>query len=70
MKKEIIDRKPFSANPADSYLSIVLCRNPISRLSPFVTWVHNSQTDDYFDGHYHKDLHAASKDFKTRGEMP
>lgn len=67
MFEKPIATRPYSQNPEDSHLSVVLHKN---FKGEYVTHVHNSQTDGFVHGHYFgKDLEALDKameDFKNR----
>lgn len=71
MTRTILARKPYSSNPADSYLEIVMARIEKNKIShEFVTWVLNKQTNGYSHGHYYEsDFKAALQDFNERGRV-
>lgn len=60
--------KPWSSNPRDSYLSVVLCCWLDNPDRPFVTWLRNTSGGDAtYEGNYFKTLDEALEDFKRRG---
>jgi hypothetical protein len=63
----IVARRPYSANPADSYLEVVLAYRGYELNMPWVTWVNNKQSGGYGEGHYFSDIVKAAKDFEVRG---
>jgi hypothetical protein len=62
-----IATRPYTNNPADSYLTVVLHRN---FKGEYVTHIHNATTDGFVHGHYFgkelEDLDKAMVDFKNR----
>jgi hypothetical protein len=74
--RRILGYKPYSANPQDDYLEVVLCEvthgtAPNQRIE-YVTWENNKADetqghDGTFAGHYFTDLNAAIIDFNKRG---
>lgn len=65
-KKDVRVEKPYSTNPNDHYLSIVLARVD-NKYQPWVTWVYNKNDDGYFWGHYFERYEDALDDFNNRG---
>lgn len=63
--KEVIAIKPYSTHPGDTHLYVVLCK--VESMDPYVTWTCNTNSSDFFDGHYHRQLGEALEDFKHRG---
>jgi hypothetical protein len=59
-----IATKPYSSNPQDSYLTVVLHQN---FKGEYVTHIHNSYDDGYHYGRYFESLEDAMKDFQSRG---
>jgi hypothetical protein len=66
--KWILAIKPYSSNPKDHYLEIVLCYLPTNKITPYVTWIYNHDDDNGFhEGHYHQFINNAIPEFMTRG---
>lgn len=63
-----IMRKPYSLNPGDSHLDIVLAA--WGTRGEYVTWVHNKSVGGYGEGHYFMDFEDAREDFYKRGNLP
>jgi len=63
--KTILEKKPYSNHPEDTHLSVVLCE--IDQKDHYVTWMHNSEDDGYFWGHYFETLREARIDYNKRG---
>jgi len=63
----VIVRRPYSANPADSYLEVVLAFRGDEPMMPWVTWTYNKQSGGYGEGHYFSDIVKAANDFEVRG---
>lgn len=68
MKKQILEKKPYSNHPDDKHLSVVLCKWEQSAL-PYVVWVHNSQDGGYHNGDYCATLKEAVDAFEKRGKV-
>lgn len=68
MKRDIVARKPYSANPSDDYLEVVLAKVDDNNC-PCVTWIYNKQSNGYSSGHYFTGLKEALVDFNTRGNL-
>ena len=66
MDKMIIEQRKYSENTKDDFLTIVLAKLPDNEITPFVTWIYNSQTGGYSAGHYFKNIEEAVTDYKTR----
>ena len=62
--KETLASKPYSANPGDHYLSVVLCK--VDGARPYVTWMKNSEDKGFHSGHYFETLEGALHDFNNR----
>lgn len=63
-----IMRKPYSLNPEDSHLDIVLA--VWGTRGEYVTWLHNKSVGGYGEGHYFMDFDEAREDFYKRGNLP
>ena len=63
-----IMRKPYSLNPGDSHLDIVLA--VWGTRGEYVTWLHNKSVGRYGEGHYFMDFDEAREDFYKRGNLP
>lgn len=61
-----IMRKPYSLNPGDHYLNIVLAAWGTCE---WVTWLHNKSVGGYGEGHYFTSYEEALEDFYKRGNL-
>ncbi len=63
---QILGIRPYSANPGDEYLSIVLAKS-LKVEGEYVTWIYNwSLNEEFSAGHYTKDYAEAFDDFMER----
>lgn len=63
--RNVLEMAPFSSNPLDSDLSIVLCVID-NEFTPFVTWIYNRSDRAFYHGHYFQHESDAEKDFEKR----
>lgn len=67
MPKEILARRPYSHLEGDSHLEVVMAKID-NKITPYVTWCYNKQTNGYFWGHYFITKNAAIDDFYFRNQ--
>ena len=60
----LVASKPYSQNPRDAYLSVVLCKS--EHRDEWVTWLGNSQTTGCANGHYFQEAMDALLDYAGR----
>ena len=66
---EVIASKPWSTNPNDDYLMVVLCKQVKDTASPYVVWDLNT-TEEYFgtgNGTYCATFEQAAEAYRNRG---
>lgn len=60
----LVASKPYSQNPLDWYLSVVLCKS--EHRDEWVTWLGNAQTGGCANGHYFRADVDALTDYVRR----
>ena len=65
--KWILGEKPYSNNPKDDYLRIVLCYLPTNKMTPYVTWIYNESDNAFYEGNYFERIYKAIGDYLIRG---
>lgn len=61
----IVERKPYSKDPEDSHLQIVLAE--VGGYEPWVVWLHNQEDGGFYCGEYFACKYRALKAFDERG---
>ena len=66
---QMLAYKPYSSNPGDSFLFVVLCYWPRDFENEWIVWKFNAQTKSTFQGRYFFDKDRAYADFLTQGRI-
>jgi len=63
---KVLKKRKYSRHPLDKHLQIVLAEVKFSNSVEYATYIYNSEDNNYYEGHYFKDVIMADGDYNER----